>query len=144
VPIETIISELENKKTGLLYAERILGISRKEQMKDFKQFWLSSRSAQNGDWVQFYRLYWPVVDSWAIGHNLIGVLRRLVISKQFTESKEWLQKQSVVKTVLKGLLYASPKKRLDAVEALALYDPMNALVSSSPGKDWLEKNSVKG
>ena len=140
--IETIISDLDSKKSGLLYVERILGVSRKEQLTEFKNFWLSSRSAQKGDWVQFYKLYWPVVDSWSIGHNLIGILRRMVISKQFTETKEWLQKKSVVKTVLRGLLHSSPKKRLDAVEALALYDPMNALVSSSSGKDWLEKKSA--
>jgi serine/threonine protein kinase len=142
VPVDTIIADLDSKKSGLLHAERILGVSRKEQLAEFKQFWLSSRSVQKGDWVQFYKLYWPVVDSWAIGHNLVGILRRLVISKQFTESKEWLQKQSVVKTVLKGLLHASPKRRLDAIEALAMYDPMNALVSSSSGKDWLEKKGA--
>jgi len=145
ISIDTIIADLYTKKSGVLYVERILGVSRKEQLTEFKNFWLSSRSAQKGDWVQFYKLYWPVVDSWSIGHILIGILRRLVISKQFTESKEWLQKQSVVKTVLRGLLHTSPKKRMDAVEALALYDPMNALVSSSSGKDWLEKkNAVKG
>jgi len=142
VSLDTILTDLDAKKSGLMYAERVLGISRKEQLAEFKEFWLSSLSVQKGDWVQFYKLYWPVVDSWAVGHNLVGILRRLVISKQFTDSKDWIQKQGVVKTILKGLLHASPKKRLDSIEALALYDPMNALVSSSSGKDWLEKKSL--
>jgi hypothetical protein len=79
------------------------------------------------------------VDAWALGHNLVGILRRLLLSKKFTDSEEWAKKQGVIKQVLQGLLQASPKKRIDAVEALALYDPMNDVVSSASGKAWLEK-----
>lgn len=139
IPFERILSDLSTLKPGLKYGERILGISRKEQVAEFKQFWESSLSVQKGDWPTFYKLYWPVVDSWAIGHNLLSILRKLMLSKQFVESAEWKQKQGVVKEVVRGLLRASPRKRLDAVEALALYDPMNDVVSGASGKAWLEK-----
>ena len=139
ISMETIILDLYSEKTGLLYAERFLGMRRAAQLVDLKEFWDSSRAVQSEDWVSFYKLYWPVVDSWAIGYNLISILKRLLLSKQFAESKEWIQKQGVVKSVLRGLLQASPRKRIDPVEALAMYDPMNALVSSASGKAWLDK-----
>jgi hypothetical protein len=47
-----------------------------------------------------------------------------------------------VKAVLRGLLRMSPAERLDCVEALALYDPTNDLVTSSMGRTWLEKKQA--
>jgi hypothetical protein len=38
---------------------------------------------------------------------------------------------------------ASPRARLDAVEALALYDPTNDLLSSPTGKAWLQKKQAQ-
>jgi serine/threonine protein kinase len=139
IPLDTILKDLFSKKSGLINAEKVLGMSRGQQILDLKAFYENSRSAQAKDWVSFYKTYWSVVDSWAIGSDLLGILRRLVLSKQFTDSKEWQQKQAVVKDVLRGLLQASPKKRMDCVEALALYDPMNDLVSGASGKAWLDR-----
>ena len=139
VSIENIFNDLLHKKSSLINAERILGIHRKQQIHELRAFYSDSRSVQTGDWLTFYKTYWPTVDSWAIGTDLLSILRKLLISKQFTESGEWKQKQSVVKEVLRGLVQASPKKRMDCVEALALYDPMNDLVSSASGRAWLEK-----
>ena len=139
VPFETIMSDMYTQKMPLIHAERILGVSRKQQLAEFRSFWEESKSAGAKDWVTFFKMYWPAVDSWAIGHNLIGILRRLLLSKKFTESAEWKQKQGVVKSVLKGLLKADPRRRLDALEALAMYDPMHDLVSSDSGRAWLEK-----
>jgi len=139
ISFTTIMNDLSAKKSGLLYAERVLGLSRKQQLADLKDFWETSKSVKEGDWVTFYKLYWPAVDAWALGHNLVGILRRLLLSKKFTDSEEWGKKQGVIKQVLQGLLQASPKKRIDAVEALAIYDPMNDVVSSASGKAWLEK-----
>ena len=138
IPFKTILADIYTKKPGLLAAERVLGLSRREQLADFRDFWLTSKSIHDDDWVTFYKLYWPVVDSWSIGHNLVGILKRLLLSRKFVESDEWIKKQGVIKDVLKGLLQASPKKRLDAVEALAIYDPMNDVVSSVSGRAWLD------
>lgn len=136
--LKTIMEDIYMKKPGLLVAERVLGLSRKQQMMEFREFWMTSKCINDGDWVAFYKLYWPVVDSWAIGHNIIGILKRLLLSKKFVESEEWVKKQGVVKDILKRLLQTSPKKRIDAVEALALYDPTNDVVSSASGRAWLD------
>ena len=84
-----------------------------------------------------------MVDAWAIGHALASTLYKLSLSNQFMKSAEWKQKSSAVKAVITGLLKASPRVRLDCVEALALYDPTNELLSSPTGKAWLQKKQAQ-
>ena len=49
----------------------------------------------------------------------------------------------MVKTVLRGMLRTSPRERLDCVEALAMYDPTNELVTGDDGRVWLEKKRAQ-
>ena len=142
IPFTTIIDDIQKKKPALEWGEKILGLSRKQQMTDFRNFWETSKSVQTQDWVAFYELYWPVIDSWAIGNNILQVLRRMNVTDDFTGNAEWMQKRGVVKQVLRGLLHASPKQRLDCLQALAIYDPTNDLVSSPSGRTWLEKKAA--
>ena len=139
MPLTKILEGIYQEKPNLINAERILGVSRHRELVELRQFWNTSVAAQQGDWLRFYQLYWPVVDSWALGGILVGLLKKLSISKQFTESADWKQRQSIIKNILKGMLKASPRLRLDCVEALALYDPMNDVVLSEAGKTWLQK-----
>ena len=143
VPFPTIIQDLISQKPGLLYAERLFGQSRQKQMAEFQNFWTTSKSIQNNDYLSFWRLYWPVVDAWSIGQVLGSTLYKLSQSNEFMKSRGWQEKHGAVKAVITGLLRASPRVRLDSLEALALYDPMNALVSSAPGKAWLEKKQAQ-
>jgi serine/threonine protein kinase len=138
VQFPRIIQDLIQKKPGLLYAERLFGQGRQEQMAEFQQFWKTSKSLQKNDVISFWKLYWPVVDAWSIGHCLAGTIYKLKQSTRFMDSEEWKKKFGVVKAIITGLLKASPRARLDSVEALALYDPMNSLVLSASGKAWLK------
>ena len=133
-----IYAEMRAKKPAILTVERVLGVSREIQMAEFKRFCEHSRAFQARDWVTLWKLYWPTVDAWAIGHNIMRILSRLVLSKQFTESEGWKRRGGIVKTVLRGLLRTSPVERLDCVEALAMYDPTNDLIHTPTGKAWLE------
>ena len=139
VQADTVLTDMYREKSGLLNAERVLGLSRTKQLSDLRTFWTTSKSVQSGEWVTFYKLYWPKVDSWSIGVNLLNILKRLLLVKEFASSKEWLQRQGVVKDVLRGLMRADPRQRLDCVNALVMYDPMNALLSSPAGKVWLHQ-----
>lgn len=138
-----ILEDLRTKKEDIILVERILGVSRQKQIDEFRKFWKSSRAAQQEDWVSFNRMYWPLVDSWGIGHILIGILRRIIFFSDFYQSRDWQQKQGLIKSVLRGMLRTSPRERLDCVEALALLDPMNPLVTSQPGEVWLEKKLIQ-
>jgi serine/threonine protein kinase len=141
ISMSTILDDLSKKKPAFEWGEKLLGVSRKQQIAEFLRFWETSKSIQENNWPEVYRLYWPVQDSWAIGNNLLQILRRMNVSDTMTGHPEWVQKRGVVKQVLRGLLRASPKRRLDCMQALALYDPTNDLVSGSSGKAWLEKKA---
>ena len=143
VPFPTIVQDLISQKPGLLYAERLFGQSRQKQMAEFQKFWSTSKAVQKKDYLSFWRLYWPAVDAWSIGQGLASTLYKLSQSNEFMKSKGWKEKHGAVKAVITGLLKASPRQRLDSMEALALYDPMNALVSSASGKSWLEKKQAQ-
>ena len=135
--VKHVIDDIVKEKSGLANAEKVLGISRTRQAAALRDFWENSKSVQARDWVTFYNLYWPKVDSWSIGANLLSALKKLLLTKGFVESREWIQKQGIIKEVLRGLMQADPRARLDCVNALAIYDPMNALLSEPSGRAWL-------
>jgi len=141
--LQVIVQDIIQNKTSLKIAERIFGYNRVEQMNEFKKFWKTSNSVKSGNFVKFWKYYWPAVDAWGFGYILVSTLYKLSLSNQFMKSAEWKQKSPIIKTIITGLLQCSPVKRLDCVEALALYDPTNAFVLSSPGKAWLEKKHAK-
>jgi hypothetical protein len=143
IAFNVIIQDLIEKKPGLLYAERLFGQSRQQQIAEFQRFWKTSKAVQQEDYTTFWNLYWPVVDSWSIGHDLASTLYKLSMSNEFMKGAAWKQKFPVVKAVITGLLRASPRNRLDCVEALALYDPMNTLVVSASGKAWLARKQAQ-
>lgn len=121
------------------YMEKLLGVPRSRQLTELKAFWSSSVAVQKKDWLTFYKLYWPVVDSWAIGSMIMKIYRKMILSKSFTDSAAWKEREASFKMILRGLLRASPRNRLDCMEALFLYDPTNELVTSAAGVAWLEK-----
>jgi serine/threonine protein kinase len=143
IPFKRIADDLFKEKIGFINAEKLFGVDRNEQKAEFIKFWNNSKTAQTQDWVTFFKLYWPVADSWSIGAILSKILIKLTFSVRFVEGepwgKQWKEKRPVIKEVVTGLLKASPKQRLDCVEALSMYNPMNAVVVSSAGRNWLDK-----
>jgi len=138
ITLDTILDDIRKEKSTIDNAEKVLGVSRYQQIAELSLFLKSSRTFQAGDWTAFMKLYWPVVDSWAIGHDLLSILRKLLGSKQFVESPEWKKRGALVKTILRGLVKTSPRDRMDCVEALAMYDPMNGVLLTTSGKAWLK------
>jgi hypothetical protein len=143
IPVTKIYMDLKAEKEGIANVQRVLGVSREAQIAEFRQFWEGSRAAQARDWVAFWRMYWPGVDAWAVGHNIIKILQRLLMSRQFTESAAWKARGPILKAVLRGLLRTSPRERMDCVEALALYDPGNDLLERPAGQAWLTKRAAQ-
>lgn len=135
-----MIGEFQKKnKVMNKYVEQLLGVPRSRQLLELKTFWTSSVAVQKQDWVTFYKLYWPVVDSWAIGAMIMKIYGQMILSRSFTDSAAWKEREASFKMILRGLLRASPRNRLDCMEALFLYDPTNELVTSAAGVAWLEK-----
>ena len=133
----TYISDIIKRKTVFRSAERVLGVRAVEQDAALREFWEDSRAAQNRDWLGFWKLYWPTFDSWGVGVDLLEALQPLLFKIEFVESAMWKQRGATIKSILRGMLEANPRKRLDCIEALKLYDPDNAWFETY-GTSWIE------
>lgn len=134
------VTEIMKNKAILKTADTLLGLRLRKQEKELMDFWLSSRSAANKNWVQFWSLYWPTYDSWALGVTLLMALRTLLFKKSFVNVGFWQTKGDLVKTILRGMLQANPRKRLDCIEALKMFDPGNAFFEKF-GTTWIESRA---
>ena len=143
IPFKKIVGDIIQTKSSFANNEKLFGVDRNEEASQFIHFWKNSKTAQTNDWVSFYRLYWPVQDSWAIGTLLAKILSKITLSSQFESGEpwgaQWKEKRPIIKEVITGLLKASPKQRLDCLEALSMYNPMNSIVISKAGRTWLDK-----
>ena len=142
VEYSVIINDLKNKKPGFKYIEQLFNISCEEQASDFNNFWKTSKCVQQKDWLQFWKLYWPLIDSYAIGYDLIRMMVKMK-SLSGWETSAWNEKKDTIQKILIGLLKGSPRDRLDCVEALALYNPNNVIIVNISGKTWLEKRKAQ-
>lgn len=106
-------------------AKPFVGISRGHQMQEFEHFWMTSKACREEDWVKFFRLYWSVFDSWALGTLFLTYLQKQMSFFEFTRSDTWKEKEIPIRAALRGMLDINPRNRLDAIEALALLDPGN-------------------
>lgn len=121
--------------------EKVLGISREVSRQQLKSFFETSESVEQSDWTQFYKLYWTGFDAWSIGTLLLKILQYQMSWSEFQQNPEWQGKQTMIKLAIKGLLHPNPRKRLDCVEALFLFDPNNNWIRQF-GKPWLEKRQA--
>lgn len=118
--------------------EKILGQSRVSSAEEMRSFWMTSQACQEEDWVRFWQLYWPGYDAWSIGAIALSLIQMLMMNPEFTTSSPWKERQGAIKAAIKGLLHPSPRKRIDSMEALAVFDPENAWIRRFGGQ-WLEE-----
>lgn len=121
--------------------EAMTGLSRQTQGREFAEFWRDSGAARSGDWVAMFKFYWPTFDAWNIGAVLLHLLEYCYYKKKVAGSAEFRAAESRFKEVLRGLLRVSPKRRLDCVEALNLWNPDNAFIQTDKAQEWLDARS---
>jgi len=134
---EDALLELMPQKKILKTIEKLLGIPVKTQIGNLEKFFQSSQAFHEKDLVKFWKLYYPGFDSWAIGVLLLELLQRLIFSYEFIESSEWKLKKGIIVNILTRMLDISPKNRIDCIEALSIFDPMNDIYLQY-GTDWTE------
>jgi len=130
------INYVIERKEIFSLAQKVLGIKRVQQAAELRDFWVSSRAAKSGDWLTLWKLYWPTFDSWGVGGCLLQALDPLLYKREFVDSPMWRRHGATIKSILRGMLQANPRKRLDCVEALKLYDPDNAWFEAH-GTSWI-------
>ena len=136
------IGDVISRKSIFRTAERVLSVRAAEQEADLREFWETSRAAQNKDWITFWKLYWPTYDSWGIAGCLLETLQPLLFRNEFVQNPLWKTRGPIIKSILRGMLEANPRKRMDCIEALKLYDPDNAWFETY-GTAWLEAREAQ-
>jgi len=134
---EKAFNEVLNNKMSLKDAQTVLGLSLVKQGKTFKAFWNNSQTALKKDWVGFFRFYWPAFDAWGMGIIILDMFIQFSKNPLYYNDPDWRATASQIKELLRGLMQMSPQHRLDCVEALSIYDPENAVLSSVSGRAWL-------
>jgi len=80
------------------------------------------------------------IQAWGLGFIIIYLYSKAIAIKNV--SPDWPALSSQLKELLRGLLRMDPRKRLDCVEALNLFNPSSHVLSSGPGKAWLEQREA--
>ena len=133
---EEALFELMPKKRVLYLIEKLLGVPIRKQIINMGLFFKSSSAYQQKDLVKLWKLYYPGFDSWAIGVLLLEYLNKLIFIYEFIESSEWKLKKNIVINILKKMLATNPKDRIDCVEALSMFDPVNEIYTTY-GVEWV-------
>ena len=133
---EEVIKEVMPQKKALYDIEKLLGLNVKEQILNLAKSLKTSLAFQQKDVIKFWKLYYPGYDSWAIGIILLDYLNKHLFSYEFIESSEWKLKRVLVVDVLRRMLTTNPKERIDCMEALSMFDPVNEIYNNY-GTEWV-------
>ena len=135
--VEEALYQVLPQKKILKLIEKLLDIPVKEQIKSLEYFFNTSSAIKNFNLEKVWKLYYPGFDSWAIGCLLLEYISKLIYSYEFVESSEWKLKKKNVINILQRILHTNPKERIDCVEALSMFDPMNDIYQDY-GVEWVE------
>jgi serine/threonine protein kinase len=135
------VADVIKRKHIFRTMERVLGVRSVELETELREFWTTSRAATNQEWLSLWKLYWPTFDSWSIGACILEALQPLLFRNEFVNTREWKTRGPSIKSILRGLLEPNPRKRLDCIEALKLYDPGNVWFETY-GTSWLDARAA--
>lgn len=138
--LESAIANTLKGKQIFQDMQRILGMTLGGLRDEMDDFFATSMSVTKNDWIEFYKLYWTGFDAWAIGSLCLTVLKYQMSWVEFVNG-DWKQRKGMTLLALRGLLHPNPRKRLDCIEALFLFDPANSWIQKF-GKPWIEKRKL--
>lgn len=139
--MDLMMAQIEDKKIPLQMIYQLTGRSVESQMDDLRIFFKESRSFREQNWFSFYNLYWSKQDAWAFGAILLSLFIDMSMDPRFEESPEVQHKTQLVLDVCSGLLYMDPGHRLDAIQALAQWEPNSHILQLADVQEWLKKQN---
>jgi serine/threonine protein kinase len=139
MPERTIFSRIQEEKSLLKYIEKVYGVPVKSQMEELKDFIQSSKVVKAKDYYSFYKLYWSKIDAWSFGYVLLMLYSEMMMVYNDDMSPELEKNKRNVLTAIRGLLETDPAKRLDAAEALEIWDSSSKVLDNEDVKEWLIK-----
>lgn len=140
-PLNELINGLKREKPAVQRLVTLCNVNSVEWSNELLLWTKNSKSFQQHDWLNCWKIYWPGFDAWSIGAVLLQVLEIQMSIPEFINSERWISEGSKIKNVLIGLTRANPIDRLDAAEALSLLtNGVHPLISSeSAGSAWVEE-----
>lgn len=128
---KVFVDILEKNGTSRIL-ERVFGIPFKKTVDGLREFTEDSTSIEKRDWLLFYKTYWPKFDAWAIGRILLRIYALLVFDPKFKDDTH----QYIYRNVLVRLLQTNPRRRINVVQALALWDPSSPILKLDGVVRW--------
>jgi hypothetical protein len=135
----TIFSRIQEEKSILKNIEKVYGISVRTQMTELKEFIQASKAVQFQDYYSFYKLYWTKIDAWAFGYVLLMLYIEMLMVYNDNMPPEFERNKRNILTAIRGLLETDPARRLDAAEALEIWDPSSKVLKNEDVQEWLIK-----
>jgi serine/threonine protein kinase len=139
MPERIIFSRIQEEKSLLKSIEKVYGVSVKSQMDELKDFVRTSKVVKARDYYGFYKLYWSKIDAWALGYDLLTLYVEMMMVYGEDVSPELEKNKVNVLRAIRGLLEIDPAKRLDAAEALEIWDPNSKVLKTDDVQEWLIK-----
>lgn len=134
-----ILAMIRDKKLGFYYMRKLIGIPIEKQLDDLIKFINTSWSFEEKNWHVFYSLYWSKIDAWALGVLFAQIYLDLSVYKEFELSDAYNKRNIYMLTAIRGLCEADPGKRLDAAEALVIWNPDSPLLKEPDVQTWFLK-----
>jgi len=89
-----------------------------KQSEIIRKFWREDVNWDGSSWAPFYKKYWRVWDSWALGVLFVDLLYSSFLVPGFKNT--WNNNGNLIRKVLKGCLDINPDTRMTAEQAYEL------------------------
>jgi hypothetical protein len=137
---ELLVSDIFTRKPSCQILQQICGITIEQQQTIFRKFLSNSQAIQKSDNVAFFKTYWSKFDSWGFGTILARLTYEYMFNTLFANTV-YKPNKTVFDTVIKGLLNPDPGLRLDAIEALQIWNPKSTVLANKQVDAWLTSQS---
>lgn len=137
----SIIDKIINESKALHKIQALLGVSKDTMRTQLIYFYTHSKAAQTGDYKAWLSTYWPTIDSWAVGMNIIYLLTDNMLWSEFRDA-DYIGYEKQLLGVIRDLVHVNPMKRIDCVQALARLDADNYILRKY-AKQWLTKRPIR-
>jgi len=140
---EKVVQDVLYKRQFTKKLVSVLGFSMRDMAAKMEAFYAYMERKQGGQrsdvLLDWFHEFWPVIDSWAIGANVVQLISHLSQWPQFQGI--WMAAKPKLLPVLRGLCAVHPLERMDCVEALHVLNPGNRVIAKF-GVQWLMERAA--
>lgn len=123
-------------KTNYEKIRSVLSITNETMIEQLEQFAATSTSIISGDVLKWFKNYYRVIDSWAIGVIMVELISSFSLMSSFIPMIMKYKPQLM--PLLRRMCAINPIHRVDCVQALYYLQPDHFIIRKY-GKAWLEK-----